>query len=102
MSENPRGYRCGNCRLGVLRSLLPVLFGWSSGWRSLRRQSTEGKRAATQQQFTQLIADGSESLRKGDNIAAEKAFRHALVLDPESVPVLNNLAIALARQRREA
>jgi Flp pilus assembly protein TadD len=101
MSEHLRGYTCANCRLGILRSLLAVLV-WSSVWSSLRSQSTGGKRAATQPQFTQLIADGSESLKQGDNIAAEKAFRHALALDPESVPVLNNLAIALARQRREA
>jgi Flp pilus assembly protein TadD len=102
MSDDARGYTCGNCCLVVLRSLVAVFLVWSPVFSSLWAQSTEGEKATIQQQFTQLVGAGSKSLQQGDNTAAEQAFRHALALDPESVPVLNNLAIAVARQQREA
>src|ERR1700744_4420855 len=68
---------------------------------SLWCQSTEPNNATSQQTFTQLMAQGSRALQQQDNVAAEHAFRGALALDPNSVPVLNNLAISLARQQRE-
>src|SRR5580698_10937581 len=68
---------------------------------SLWCQSTEQTNATAQQTFTQLRAQGSQALQQQDNVAAERAFREALALDPKSVPVLNNLAISLARQQRE-
>ncbi len=48
------------------------------------------------------IATGSAALARGDNAIAEKAFREALSLAPTSVPLLNNLALSLARQNRTA
>jgi Flp pilus assembly protein TadD len=53
-------------------------------------------------QFTTLMAEGSRALQGGDNAAAEKSFRQALVLAPDSVEILNNLAISLARQGRDS
>jgi Flp pilus assembly protein TadD len=64
-------------------------------------QSVEESNATFQQRFSQFMAQGSQALQQGNNLAAEHAFREALVLDPNSVPVLNNLAISLARQQRE-
>src|SRR5690349_4806457 len=68
--------------------------------------------AATQQENTTapktsatlhaLLDDGSSYLQKGDNAEAEKAFRQALALAPRSVEILNNLAIALAKQDKLA
>ncbi len=49
-----------------------------------------------------LLVAGSEALQAGDNVAAAKAFQQALALDPNSVEVLNDLAIALARQGKQA
>ena len=68
---------------------------------SLWCQSAKQNNANSQQTFTQLLAQGSQALQQQDNVAAEHAFRGALALDPTSVPVLNNLAISLARQQRE-
>jgi Flp pilus assembly protein TadD len=48
------------------------------------------------------VATGSDALAAGNYPTAERAFRTALVLDPTSVPILNNLAISLAREHREA
>ena len=52
-------------------------------------------------ELRQAIAAGSSALQEGRYAEAEKAFRDALRLDPRSVPLLNNLAICLARQQRE-
>src|ERR1700761_9199960 len=60
-----------------------------------------GQEANSQQQLARFMALGSQALQKGDNAAAEQAFRQALAVDPDSIPVLNNLAISLARQQRE-
>jgi tetratricopeptide (TPR) repeat protein len=51
-------------------------------------------------QFEQLTAAGSEALQTGRYPEAEKEYRQALALDPHALPVLNNLAIAVARQGR--
>ncbi len=48
-----------------------------------------------------IVADGSAALTRGDYPDAERDFAHALVLAPRSVPIMNNLGIALARQSRE-
>lgn len=57
--------------------------------------------AKVREQFTQWVAKGSRALQKGDNRSAEEAFRRALQLDPQSVELLNNLAISIARQGRD-
>ncbi len=57
--------------------------------------------AATRSTLQQAVINGSAALQKGDYAGAEKAFRSALVLDPKSVPILNNLAICVVRQQRE-
>src|SRR5579863_9685925 len=44
---------------------------------------------------------GSQALETGDNARAEVAFRKALTVEPNSVEVLNDLGIALARQKNE-
>jgi len=49
----------------------------------------------------QMLSSGSAALQRGDNAGAEMSFRQALVLNPKSVMILNNLAISLARQRKE-
>jgi len=48
------------------------------------------------------VAQGSQALTAGDYANAERAFRAALAIDPTSIPILNNLAISLAREQREA
>jgi Flp pilus assembly protein TadD len=63
-------------------------------------QGAAGNRA-TAPQFTQFFAQGSQALQQGDNAAAEQAFRQALALAPQSVEILNNLAISLSRQGRD-
>lgn len=52
------------------------------------------------QQLDQNFATGSQALQRGDYAQAESDFRKALALDPTSIVVLNNLAIAVARQQR--
>jgi Flp pilus assembly protein TadD len=78
-----------------------LLFLWAAIGSPLRGQTAGEARDSSQQQFTQFVAEGSQALQRGDNLAAEHAFREALDLDPKSVPILNNLAIAVARQQRE-
>jgi Flp pilus assembly protein TadD len=85
--------------LPILFCAFGLLIPWIST--SLCGQSTEQRSATSQQRFTQFLGQGSQALQQGDNVAAEQAFREALALDPKSVPVLNNLAISLARQQRE-
>ena len=100
MSDHPRIDSGGNS-LAVLRSMLGLLLLWAAIWNSLWAQSTGEKGATSRQQFTQFVTEGSQALQRGDNLAAEHAFREALELNPNSVPILNNLAISVARQQRE-
>lgn len=73
--------------------LFTSAFAWSQ---------REGSEVATQkQQLSQDWLRGNRGLQQGDNAAAEKAFRQALELAPNSIEILNNLAISLARQRRD-
>jgi Flp pilus assembly protein TadD len=88
-----------NIHLPILLSAFGLLTPWITT--SLLGQSMEQSSGAPQQKFSQVLARGSQALQKGDNVAAEQAFREALAFDPDSVPVLNNLAISLARQQRE-
>ena len=57
--------------------------------------------APAQNTLQQAVSNGSAALQKGDYAGAERAFREALALDPESVPILNNLAICVVRQQRD-
>jgi Flp pilus assembly protein TadD len=79
----------GICALGF-SNLLPI---WG--------QTDTSTNSSSQQQFSEFVAQGSQALEAGNNAAAEQAFRAALALDPTSVPILNNLAISIARQKRE-
>jgi tetratricopeptide (TPR) repeat protein len=81
-------------------AVLGCLILWT-GTSPLWSQSAAEKNA-TAQQFTEFVAEGSQALQRGDNIAAEKAFRKALVLAPRSVEILNNIAISLSRQGRDS
>lgn len=74
---------------------------WTCLSPSLAAQNTTDKARSDRQQFMQFVAVGSQALQRGDNAAAERAFRSALSLDPASVEILNNLAISLSRQGRE-
>jgi tetratricopeptide (TPR) repeat protein len=66
-----------------------------------RGQQTTADTSSIRQEFSHWVGEGSRALEEGDNRAAEDAFRKALALDPQSVELLNNLAISVARQGRE-
>lgn len=87
-------------RPGKLTCLTAFSFLWLAA-AAARAQLTPQQASALRRQFSSEVAQGSRALQQGDNAAAEKAFREALVLDPGSVEILNNLAIAVARQGRE-
>ncbi len=55
----------------------------------------------SKQKLLLSVGQGSRALQQGDNAAAETAFRQAYRLAPQSVEVLNDLAISIARQGRE-
>ena len=54
--------------------------------------------AETSPELRPLLIEGSEALRSGDNAAAEQSFQRALAIAPDSVQILNDLAISLARE----
>lgn len=64
-------------------------------------QSKGSKLATPKQQLSQDWSRGNSALQQGDYTAAEKAFRQALALAPNSIEILNNLAISLARLGRD-
>jgi Flp pilus assembly protein TadD len=64
-------------------------------------QQTAEDISRVRQEFSQWVAQGSRALQEGDNRTAEESFRRALALDPQSVELLNNLAISIARQGRD-
>ena len=64
-------------------------------------QTEASKNVPSQQKFSLFVAQGSRALQQGDYAAAESAFRQALSGAPRSVEILNDLAIAIARQGRE-
>ncbi len=98
-----QGWRPGCRRLGVACTFLLIGIGLLSTCAgALSAQAIEGKEASVRREFTQAVAEGTQALQAGENQEAEKAYRQALALDPRSVEVLNNLAIAVARQGREA
>ncbi len=78
--------------LAILLAPTSCFCGWA--------QQTSTERPALHEAFTQYVSEGSRALERGDNSTAEKSFRSALALDPNSVPLLNNLAISIARQDR--
>ncbi|HEX3681100.1 MAG TPA: tetratricopeptide repeat protein [Bryobacteraceae bacterium] len=59
-------------------------------------------RTAQAQDLQLLLVEGSRALASGDNAGAEKAFRQALAFEPQSIEILNDLAIALAREGKGA
>jgi len=65
-------------------------------------QSNAHEIATQKQELSQDWLRGNTALQQGDNAAAEKAFRQALSIAPDSIEVLNNLAISLARQGRDS
>jgi tetratricopeptide (TPR) repeat protein len=58
--------------------------------------------AASQVDAAAAVAAGSAAMQGGDYAAAEHSFREALKANPDSIPLLNNLAICVARQHRES
>jgi Tfp pilus assembly protein PilF len=93
-------------RANLVLTLGPVVL-WTCLSPRLVAQNTAGqnigdKATRARQQFMQDVALGSQALQRGDNAAAEKAFREALEFNPRSVEILNNLAISLSRQGRES
>lgn len=58
--------------------------------------------ATEKQQLSQAWSRGNLALQQGDNKAAEKAFRQAIAIAPNSIEIINNLAISLARQGRDS
>ena len=79
-------------------TLLCCLLGILSLCRATPGQTTFTDEDAGRRRFTDFVAEGSHALQQGDNATAEKVFRQALALSPNSVEILNNLAISLARQ----
>jgi tetratricopeptide (TPR) repeat protein len=81
-------------RLGAAAAIL--LLCWSGESAGLGQSA-----APAQDTLQQAVINGSAALQKGDYAGAERAFREALALDPESVPILNDLAICVVRQQRD-
>lgn len=61
------------------------------------QQSSPQTPQSTQRKY---LVEGSQALDHGHLALAEKQFRHALSLDPNSCGALNDLAISLVRQHR--
>lgn len=70
-------------------------------WCSALHVSLDQVASTRSDSLQQAIAAGSAALQKGDYAEAERDFRSALASDPNSIPILNNLAISIARQQRE-
>ena len=49
---------------------------------------------------SETVAAASAALSDGDNARAEALFRKALISEPDSLPLLNNLALSIGRQNR--
>ena len=96
-----RTTRCNDLSFRMPLCLLCLLFLLPACSFPAQARQTPEASSATRQQFEQWVAQGSSALQQGDNRAAEDAFRRALALDPNSVELLNNLAISLARQGRD-
>lgn len=63
--------------------------------------AVQAQQAPAGQASLQAADRASAALQAGDYAAAERLFREALIKHPDSVPLLNNLAITLARQQKE-
>ena len=82
-------------------AFLPAMVMLASGlWgRPAAAQKPPAKQPSPQ--LRQLLAEGSADLSRGDAAAAEKVFRKALALDPNSIGILNDLAISLDHQGKK-
>ena len=84
-------------KIAALIYLSFLLFTSACAW----SQSEGSKLVTPRQQLSQDWSRGNSALQQGDYTAAEKAFRQALTLAPNSIEILNNLAISLARLGRD-
>jgi Flp pilus assembly protein TadD len=93
--------RIGAIAFAIRACLICVLA--LAAWLSVaaHAQQSSSTNSALRQEFEQWVSEGSQALQQGDNLTAEKEFRLALTLAPQSVELLNNLAIALARQGKD-
>jgi Flp pilus assembly protein TadD len=73
-------------------------------WLFAVANSAYGQQAASEanSDLQSMLVEGSQALQRGDNAGAEAAFRRALAAQPQSIEIMNDLAIALARQAKEA
>lgn len=74
---------------------------WVSICSKVPGQTKEDGNAPSRQKLESYISQGSQALQQENNATAERAFRQALGLVPQSVEILNDLAISIARQGRE-
>ena len=107
------GFGCGNAmterlqrtkrhdKLGNLFGVVAMLAVSLAICGLARGQQATGDASQVREEFSQWVAQGSRALQEGDNHTAEESFRKALALDPQSVELLNNLAISIARQGRD-
>ncbi len=87
--------KCRHCT----QALVSVLLAGALAVPALHASSPQDGPASASV-LQEYVATGSAALARGDNALAESAFRKALSLAPDSVPLLNNLALSLARQNR--
>lgn len=76
--------------------LAAALFSCGSRFGAPARQAPST--TETNVQLRAFLQQGSSALKSGENAQAENAYRQALALAPRSLEILNNLAIALAKQ----
>ncbi len=87
-------------RISLIRPAMAMLLIW--GALSYRSRGQEVSPVSiSQQRLEQALSSGSSALKQGNNVEAEADFRTALAISPKSIMILNNLAIALARQQKE-
>ena len=63
--------------------------------------SQQAPSAAADEHLRPLLVQGSQALAQGQNSLAEESFRKALSEVTQSIEIMNNLAIALARQHKD-
>ena len=86
-----RGRRNSACLALLLAGILALTGRHASVSQSLPAPPTESEKD---------VAIGTAALAQGDNVRAEAAFREALSRNSTSIPLLNDLALSLARQNR--
>jgi tetratricopeptide (TPR) repeat protein len=100
MTLRARPLEWRGARAGLAAPVIALLV-WASACGHAAGQSSPATPSPLRQKLGSYIAQGSQALQQQDNVAAERAFRHALALAPTSVEILNDLAISLAREGRE-